>query len=667
MKLAQLFVKAAMDLNLQTEDKATTLRYLAERFAAAGGVSDVDSYVEKLSAREALSTTGVGEEIAIPHAQDASIKSAAIVFARSHAGVEWASFDDQPAKLIFMIAAPEGGGEHLQALARLSSILMNPEAKVALLQAETADEVVDVIARFEAEKEAAEAAEELAQAAEAADLPETSAQATTSSQAKDDIYILAVTACPTGIAHTYMAEEKLNQAAKKAGYAIKVETNGQTGVGNRLTKADISRATAIIVAADKQVEMARFDGKPVIVTKVADGINKASELIERAASQEAKIYHANHSDMAGTSDESDEKESLGRQFYKHMMNGVSHMLPFVVAGGILIAFSFFWGINSANPADPSYNEIAHVLKTLGDLSFAMMLPVLAGFIGQSIADRPGLVIGFMGGVFANPGVLSGFDAAGIFEDTIASGFLGALVAGFLAGGIVWVLRKALSWLPKSLEGMKPIFLFPVLGVLTMGLLMFFVINAPMGAIMLGLQNLLNSVPRELSVVLGFLAAAMMSIDMGGPLNKAAYVTGTALVTAADGAGSDVMAAVMIGGMVPPLAIAISATLNKHLWAPEQRDSALVNYVMGAAFITEGAIPFAAVNPLKVIPSLAIGSGVAGALSMLFGSVSYVPHGGLFAVIAGGVTNPIMYIVAWIVGGFVGALLLNILMKKETNK
>lgn len=660
MKLAQLFVKAAMDLNLQTEDKATTLRYLAERFAEAGGVNDVDSYVEKLNAREALSTTGVGEEIAIPHAQDASIKSAAIVFARSQAGVEWASFDDQPAKLIFMIAAPEGGGEHLQALARLSSILMNPEAKVALLQAKTADEVVDVIARFEAEKEAAEAAE-------AADLPETSAQATTSSQAKDDIYILAVTACPTGIAHTYMAEEKLNQAAKKAGYAIKVETNGQTGVGNRLTKADIARATAIIVAADKQVEMARFDGKPVIVTKVADGINKASELIERAASQEGKIYHANKSDIAGTSDESDEKESLGRQFYKHMMNGVSHMLPFVVAGGILIAFSFFWGINSANPADPSYNEIAHVLKTLGDLSFAMMLPVLAGFIGQSIADRPGLVIGFMGGVFANPGVLSGFNAGGIFEDTIASGFLGALVAGFLAGGIVWVLRRALSWLPKSLEGMKPIFLFPVLGVLTMGLLMFFVINAPMGAIMLGLQDLLNSVPRELSLVLGFLAAAMMSIDMGGPLNKAAYVTGTALVTAADGAGSDVMAAVMIGGMVPPLAIAISATLNKTLWAPEQRDSALVNYVMGAAFITEGAIPFAAVNPLKVIPSLAIGSGVAGALSMLFGSVSYVPHGGLFAVIAGGVTNPIMYIVSWLVGGFVGAILLNVLLKKDTNK
>lgn len=677
MKLAQLFVKDAMDLNLQTTDKETSLRYLAERFGQVGGVSDVDSYVEKLAAREAQSTTGVGDEIAIPHAQDPSIKEAAIVFARSESGVEWASFDNQAAKLIFMIAAPEGGGEHLQALAKLSGILMKAEAKAALLEAESPEAVVAVIAQFEAEKEAAEQA----QAAETATASTLSSDGSTQSKpapaanqvaadgtssAPEDVYILAVTACPTGIAHTYMAEEKLNQAAKQAGYAIKVETNGQTGVGNRLTKADIERATAIIVAADKQVEMARFDGKPVIVTKVADGINKATELVERAATQDAKIYRANQADYANVADESDEKESLGRQFYKHMMNGVSHMLPFVVAGGILIAFSFFWGINSADPADASYNEIAHVLKTLGDLSFAMMLPVLAGFIGQSIADRPGLVIGFMGGVFANPGVLSGFNDAGIFADTIPSGFLGALVAGFLAGGIVWLLRKALSWLPRSLEGMKPIFLYPVLGVLLMGLLMFFVINAPMGAVMLGLQNLLNSVPRELSLVLGFLAAAMMSIDMGGPLNKAAYVTGTALVTAADGAGSDVMAAVMIGGMVPPLAIAISASLNKNLWAPEQRNSALVNYVMGAAFITEGAIPFAAVNPLRVIPSLAIGSGVAGALSMLFGSVSYVPHGGLFAVLAGGVTHPMMYILSWLVGGFVGAILLNLLLKKDTS-
>lgn len=653
MKLSQLFVKEAMNLSLETTDKSSTLRYLAERYAQAGGVSDVDSYVAKLEAREGQSTTGVGEEIAIPHAQDASIQQAAIVFARSAEGVEWESFDGLPAKLIFMIAAPEGGGEHLQALASLSSILMNPEAKEALMNAQTPDEVVNVIAQFEADKE-----EEKSQQAAAAVEEEI--------QSSSDAYILAVTACPTGIAHTYMAEEKLNQAAKKAGYEIKVETNGQTGVGNRLTKADIDRATAIIVAADKQVEMARFDGKPVIITKVADGINKAEELVERAAKADANIYRSSQEDRT-TSSESDENESLGRQFYKHLMNGVSHMLPFVVAGGILIALSFFWGINSSNPEDPSYSQVAHVLNTIGGLSFGMMLPVLAGFIGQSIADRPGLVIGFMGGVFANPSVLSGFSGSGVFENAESSGFLGALVAGFLAGGIVWCLRKGLSWLPKSLEGMKPIFLYPVLGVLSIGLLMFFVINAPMGAVMNGLQNFLTSIPSELSIVLGFVVAAMMSIDMGGPINKAAYVTGTALVTASNGAGSDVMAAVMVGGMVPPLAIAISATINKNLWAPEQRNSALVNYVMGAAFITEGAIPFAASNPLRVIPSLAIGSGVAGALSMLFGSVSYVPHGGIFAVLAGGVTNPLMYAVAWLVGGIVGALLLSVLVKKPADK
>ena len=367
MKLAQLFVKDAMDLTLSTTDKASTLRHLAEQFAKAGGVSDVGSYVEKLEAREAQSTTGVGDEIAIPHAQDASIKEAAIVFARSQEGIEWESFDGQPAKLIFMIAAPEGGGEHLQALAKLSSILMNPEAKQALLDAQTQEDVVNIIAEYEAEKEEENQAKE------------TVAAVDTQAQDADDVYLLAVTACPTGIAHTYMAEEKLNQAADKAGYAIKVETNGQTGVGNKLTKADIERATAIIVAADKQVDMARFNGKPVIITKVADGINKADELVKRAANADARIYHASQYDQSA--DDSEENESLGRQFYKHLMNGVSHMLPFVVAGGILAALSFFWGINSANPDDASYNAIAHTLKTFGDLSFAMMLPVLAGYIG----------------------------------------------------------------------------------------------------------------------------------------------------------------------------------------------------------------------------------------------------------------------------------------------
>ena len=421
MKLAQLFVKDAMDLTLSTTDKASTLRHLAEQFAKAGGVSDVGSYVEKLEAREAQSTTGVGDEIAIPHAQDASIKEAAIVFARSQEGIEWESFDGQPAKLIFMIAAPEGGGEHLQALAKLSSILMNPEAKQALLDAQTQEDVVNIIAEYEAEKEEENQAKE------------TVAAVDTQAQDADDVYLLAVTACPTGIAHTYMAEEKLNQAADKAGYAIKVETNGQTGVGNKLTKADIERATAIIVAADKQVDMARFNGKPVIITKVADGINKADELVKRAANADARIYHASQYDQSA--DDSEENESLGRQFYKHLMNGVSHMLPFVVAGGILAALSFFWGINSANPDDASYNAIAHTLKTFGDLSFAMMLPVLAGYIGQSIADRPGLVIGFMGGAFANPSILTAFNAGGIFEDAVASGFLGALVIAFSLTGV----------------------------------------------------------------------------------------------------------------------------------------------------------------------------------------------------------------------------------------
>ena len=413
MKLSDLFIKEAMDLSLKTTTKSETLAHLAGNFASLGKVSDVDAYVAALEAREAQSTTGVGDEIAIPHAQHESITEAAIVFGRSEQGIEWESFDGQPAKLIFMIAAPAGGGgEHLQALAKLSSVLMNPEAKAALLQAGSADEVVEVFKKFEAPQE--EAVEEVTEEA---------------TPSNEDVYVLAVTACPTGIAHTFMAEEKLKQAGKAAGYKIKVETNGQSGIGNRLTKEDISRATAIIVAADKQVEMARFDGKPVIITKVADGINKADELVARAAKADAPIYHAGED--AGATDESVEGESLGRQFYKHLMNGVSHMLPFVVAGGILIAVSFFWGITSFDVKDPSYNPIAEAIFRMGKLAFAMMLPMLAGFIGQSMADRPGLVVGFMGGVFANPAVLTDFATGGVFaEGYVSSGFLGALVAGF---------------------------------------------------------------------------------------------------------------------------------------------------------------------------------------------------------------------------------------------
>lgn len=651
MKLTELFIKEAMDLDLTTLSKTETLQHLALRFSETGGVTDVQQFVERLEAREAQSTTGVGDEIAIPHAQHESINKAAIIFGRSTTGIEWESFDSQPAKLIFMIAAPEGGGEHLKALAKLSSALMNEKVKLALLEASSPTDVVAIFEKFEAEEAASQASATVVK-----DTPTTT---------QDDTYVLAVTACPTGIAHTFMAEEKLKQAGAKAGIRIKVETNAQSGIGNRLTKADIESATAIIVAADKQVEMARFNGKPVIITKVSDGINKADELVARAAQGQAPIYRAASSENQGTDYESNgEKESLGRQIYKHLMNGVSHMLPFVVAGGILIALSFFWGINASDPTDPSYSPIAQTLNLLGGLSFGMMLPILAGFIGHSIADRPGLVIGFMGGIFANPEVLSAFGGGvGLFEGAVSSGFLGALIAGFLAGGIVWALRKLFAWLPKSLEGLKPIFLFPVLGVMAIGLIMLFVVNGPMGAVMNGLTNAINSIPAELTLVLGFAVGAMMSIDMGGPINKAAYVTGTALVTTAAGAGSNVMAAVMVGGMVPPLAIALAATFNKNLWPEEQRNSALVNYVMGAAFITEGAIPFAAANPFRVIPSLAIGAGVAGALSMAFGVVSFVPHGGIFAVIAGGVTNPLMYLVAWLVGGAVGAGLLMLLLPK----
>jgi len=506
---------------------------------------------------------------------------------------------------------------------------MNPEAKEQLLEASTPEEVINIFEQFEEDEESDSEAEDVGNEEPPGD---------------DEPYLVAVTACPTGIAHTYMAEEKLKQASENAGYNIKVETNGQSGVGNKLTKEDIDRATAVIITSDKQVEMGRFDGKPLINTKVADGINKADELVEKAANKDAQVYHASGDTQAEEVDDYND-ESIGRKFYKHLMNGISHMLPFVVAGGILIALSYFWGINAADPTHETYSPIAQFFSITGNMAFAMMLPMLAGFIGQSMGDRPGLVIGFMGGIFSNPATLTAFSQEGVFGQIEASGFLGALVAGFLAGGIVWVLKRAFAWLPKALDGMKPIFIYPILGVLIMAFLMFFVINAPMVFIMNGLVGVINSIPSEYTFILGFVVAAMMSIDMGGPINKAAYVTGTALVTASAGSGSNVMAAVMIGGMVPPLAIAISATIKKDLWSAEERNSALVNYVMGAAFITEGAIPFAASNPLKVIPALAIGSGVGGALSMVFGSVSQVPHGGVFAVLAGGVSQPFLYLLS----------------------
>ncbi|MDO4680496.1 MAG: fructose-specific PTS transporter subunit EIIC [Aerococcus sp.] len=661
MQLSDLFVKSAMVLDLETQTKDETLRLLAERFANSGGVSDVDAFVGKLKKREEESTTGVGDEIAIPHAQHESIKEAAIIFARSQAGIDWASFDGQPVKYIFMIAAPAGASnDHLKALAKLSQVLMKPEVKGELAAANTPDDIVAIFKKY------AEEDEEKITSGVTPD--ETEDKATNyKGTVDDDAYLLGVTACPTGIAHTYMAEERLKQAAKVAGVPIKVETNGQGGIEHRLTAADIEKASAIIVAADKQVEMARFNGKPTIIVPVSDGVNKADQLVDQALHGDVPIYHAKGQDdsmaQLGSNDTSSE-ESAGRRIYKHLMNGVSHMLPFVVAGGILIALSFFWGIYSADPKSDQFNPIAQSINTIGNLSFAMMLPILAGYIGESMADRTGLVIGFMGGVFANAANFSAYSQTGVFENAIASGFLGALVAGFLSGWIVKFLQWAFQWLPKSLNGMKSIFLYPVFGVLIMGVIMLFVVNGPMGAVMNALISFINSIPSEATVLLGFVVAGMMSIDMGGPINKAAYVTGTALVTASGAAGSNVMASVMVGGMVPPLAIAIAATIRKNLWMEEERQSAYVNYAMGAAFITEGAIPFAAKDPLHVIPPLFVGAGVAGAMSAFFDVHSLVPHGGVFAAAVGGVTHPWQFLLSWIVGGIIGALLLNSLRRRS---
>ncbi|MGF3115022.1 PTS fructose transporter subunit IIABC [Facklamia sp. P12945] len=641
MQLSELLNIEVMDLDLIVRNKSEALKSLVNNFDQVGGVTDPKELFQSLQAREQLSTTGVGNGVAMPHAQSSTVKTPIIIFARSQAGINWQALDEKDVHLIFMILMPKNSSnEHLKAIASLSKKLMEEGMIDQLMSVKNAHEVVDLFSEEADLKETAQAKSEKNIISESS-----------------DTYILAVTACPTGIAHTFMAEEKLKEAAKKAGISIKVETNGQAGIGNKLNQADIKKADAIIVAADKQVEMNRFDGKPVIITKVSDGINKADELINRAVRLDAPIFHAK-GEKVNEIEDSGEKESIGRQFYKHLMNGVSHMLPFVVAGGILIALSFFWGINSADPSSSDYSVFAQILKTIGGMSFAMMLPILSGFIGQSIADRPGLIVGLMGGIFANPGVLAAYAPQGIFENLVPSGFLGALIAGFLAGAIIRGLQIAFKWMPKTLEGMKAIFIFPVLGILMIGLLMLFVVNGPMGAVMTGLMNAIESIPREWGIVLGFAVAAMMSIDMGGPINKAAYVTGTALVTQAQGAGSDVMAAVMVGGMVPPMAIALAATIKPKVWSKQERSSAYVNYAMGASFITEGAIPFAAADPLRVIPCLALGAGLAGALSMAFECVSLVPHGGVFAIAAGGVSNPIMYILSWLIGSIVSAFLLN---------
>lgn len=646
MNLTQLIQFDLIQFGFMAKDKKDALNKLTDMLVEEGIIGNKDEFYKALLGREELSTTGVGDGIAIPHAKASCFEKAMIIYAKSDEGVEWESFDAQPAKHIFMICAPANGAdEHLKALATLSTALMNPEVKGKLDNATTKEEVKTIFEDFVKSTE------------------EVKEKSKEESGSEDKKYIIAVTACPTGIAHTFMAAEKIKEAAKEMGLDVKVETNGQIGVENKLTKDDIERAVGIIVAADKKVEIARFDGHPTLFTKVADGINKPKELIQTVLDGNAAIYH--HSGEKSSS-ESTEGESVGRKIYKYLMEGVSNMLPFVVAGGILIALSFFWGINAFNPEDPSYNKFAELLFVLGKLAFSMMLPILAGFIGRSIADRPGFIVGMVGGILADPSIL-GLKSAAWLNYT-PSGFLGALVAGFLAGGIIIALRYIFSWIPRSLDGIKPIFLFPVLGSFIMGVLMLFVVNAPMAFIMTSFKNFIEALSGGEKVILGFVVGSMMAIDMGGPINKAAYVTATALVTTSRTAGSDVMAASMVGGMIPPLAIALSATIYKNLWPETQRGSALVNYVMGFAFITEGAIPFAASNPIRVIPPLFLSSGVAGALSMIFDCRSRAPHGGMFAVLVGAVTNPVMYLLALVIGTVMGAFLLivslNLGKKKE---
>ena len=574
-------------------------------------------------------------------------------------GVDYESFDGSPANLLFMIAAPDGEADaHLEALSKLSMVLMDPDFKNALVKAKTADEFLKLINdkeadRFAPAKEDGDKKNSSPEKTAEMDTEGNNTAATGSNDAGQAKYrILAVTACPTGIAHTFMAAENLSRTGEKLGYPVKVETNGADGVQNHLTKEEIEAADGIIIAADKNVEMARFNGKPVIIAPVSDGIHKAEELIKKIEAGEAPIYHHAADGGAGETESAD-KENLGRSIYKHLMNGVSHMLPFVIGGGILIALAFLFDDYSLDPANFGKNTpLAAYLKTVGEQAFGMMLPVLSGFIAMSIADRPGLAVGFVGGLVAKMGMTFANPAGG----DVNAGFLGALLAGFIGGYLILLLKKVFSRLPKSLDGIKPILLYPVLGIFLVAVITT-IINPFVGAINDGLSNLLNSMGGTSKVILGMVVGGMMSVDMGGPVNKAAYVFGTAQL--AEG-NFDVMAAVMAGGMVPPLAIALATTFFKKKFTVKERQSGLVNYIMGLSFISEGAIPFAAQDPLRVIPSCIAGSAVAGGLSMLLGCTLRAPHGGIFVLPTIG--NPIGYLAAVAAGSAVGCVILAALKK-----
>ena len=656
MRITELLKKESIELGVKVADKNAAIDKLISLMDAGGRLNSIQGYKEGILAREALGSTAIGEGIAIPHAKVDAVKEPGLAAMVVPEGVDYEAFDGSLANLIFMIAAPAAGDDvHLQALSRLSTLLMNPGFKESLIGAKDADEFLDIIDKAENERFGEE--EKKTQAAKngAEDKKTEKKEAGQSDQNASAVNahyrVLAVTACPTGIAHTYMAAENLENTGKKLGISLKAETDGSGGAQNVLTKEEIAAAEAIIIAADKNVEMARFDGKPVIMVPVADGIHKAEALINQAVSGTVPVYHYS-GDVSGAASEG-ESDSIGRQIYKHLMNGVSHMLPFVIGGGILIALAFLLDDYSIDPSNFGKNTpLAAYLKTIGEQAFGMMLPILAGFIAMSIADRPGLAVGLVAGLIAKMGSTFANPAGG----DVNAGFLGALFAGFAGGYLVLGLKKLFSKLPKSLEGIKPVLLYPVIGIFLAAVVTTF-INPYMGMINDGLTHFLNGMGGTSRVMLGMILGGMMSIDMGGPFNKAAYVFGTAQL--AEG-NFEVMAAVMAGGMVPPLAIALCTTFFKKKFTEKERQSGIVNYVMGLSFITEGAIPFAAQDPLRVIPSCLAGAAVAGGLSMAFGCTLRAPHGGLFVLPTIG--NPVMYLAAVVIGAVVGCVILGILKK-----
>ena len=655
MKIQDVLNKNVMLFDLQATDKEGVINEMVQSLVDNGVVTDFDTFKAGIMNREAQTSTGLGDGIAMPHSKNEAVKEATVLFAKSNKGVDYASLDGQPTDLFFMIAAPEGANDtHLAALAELSKYLMKPGFADKLRQASTPEQV---IAAFDAEEQVA-AAEEAKKA-----------EAVKEVASSDKPLIVAVTACTTGIAHTYMAEEALIKKGEEMGVTVRVETNGASGVGNRLTAEEIAKAEGVIIAADKAVETARFDGKKLISKPVAAGIRQTEDLIQTILDGKADIFHAENAAEASASQE---KLSLGGAFYKHLMSGVSQMLPFVIGGGILIALAFLIDQILGVPQDQlsqlgSYHELAAQFKTIGGAAFGFMLPVLAGYIGFSIAEKPGFVAGFVAGSIASSGSAFGniaFGAAkGELPAAVSSGFLGALVGGFLAGGVVLFLRKALAGLPRSLEGIRSILLLPLLGVGLTGFLMF-LINIPMSAINTSLNNFLTSLSGSSAVLLGLLVGGMMAVDMGGPVNKAAYVFGTSTLTASalTSGGSTVMAAVMAAGMVPPLAVFVASVLFKDKFTEEERNSGLTNIIMGLSFITEGAIPFGAADPARAIPSFIAGSALTGALVGLAGLKLMAPHGGIFVIAL--TSNPLLYILFVLIGAVVSGILFGLLRKPK---